>query len=93
MADYTATDTLASQNNLSGNQAQPASDSTSITVEGDNLTVHYLMRANDLNCGTLTYRTWVTTNTPDLTGASYSGAYCGGSLNLSNIVIADTWEE
>jgi len=50
----------------------------------------YKMQAEDPDCMSLTYRTWVVVDDPDLTGAQYVGTRCGVSP-LVNIVIADAW--
>lgn len=53
--------------------------------------VYYLMRGTDVDCMTQpTYRIWKVVNSPDFTGAQYTGARCGAS-SLANIVIAATW--
>jgi hypothetical protein len=56
------------------------------------LTTYYLMRARDPDCGSLTYRYWVVTGSPDTTGSKYTGARCG-SDPLVDIVIEVTWKQ
>ena len=51
----------------------------------------FKMRARDVNCGPLTYRTWVVRGIPDFTGASYAGPFCGMSVNFADVVVAATW--
>ncbi len=53
-----------------------------INVQGQ--PVKYLMRGIDLDCGTLTYRYWVVSGTPDFAGALYGGDRCGATP-LSNV--------
>lgn len=56
-----------------------------------NVVTYYKMRARDPDCGTLTYRTWIVTGTPDLTAALYAGARCGVSA-LVDIAVESTWD-
>ncbi len=53
---------------------------------------YYKMRGRDLNCVPKTYRVWVVMDTPDSTGAQYAGPFCGVSLNLTDIVVLDSWQ-
>lgn len=53
-------------------------------------TDYYLMRGIDVDCGSLTYRTWVVQDAPDLSGSEYTGVRCG-STPLSEIIIAAKW--
>lgn len=48
--------------------------------------IYYVMRGTDVDCGSLTYRTWTVSGSPDLTGLYYSGTKCGVSP-LANIII------
>lgn len=50
----------------------------------------YFMRGRDVDCGPVTYRTWTVLNTPDITGALYTGSKCGGSA-LTDIVVMSKW--
>jgi hypothetical protein len=91
MADYNGNKILdgyveISLQNLQGNPA--ANFLYFITFDGK--VDYYLMRAIDIDCGSLTYRTWVTTNNPDFTGSEYTGIKCGSSP-LSQIIIAAKW--
>lgn len=52
--------------------------------------VYYKMRARDPDCGSITYRSWVVTGSPDYTAASYSGTRCGGTA-LTDITVAFKW--
>lgn len=47
----------------------------------------YKMRAIDLNCGSLTYRTWLALDEPDFTASQFSGTHCGGTINFSDITL------
>lgn len=49
-------------------------------------TTFYIMRGKDVDCGSVTYRTWTVTSEPDTTGALYSGPKCGASA-LQDIII------
>jgi len=51
---------------------------------------YYKMRGQDVDCGPLTYRTWVVSGVPDYTGAQYTGTRCGATP-FSNVTIAATW--
>lgn len=53
---------------------------------GGSSTIEYYMRGKDVDCGILTYRYWVSLNSPDINGSGYSGTKCGGSA-LTDIVI------
>lgn len=52
---------------------------------------YYKMRGQDVDCGPLTYRTWIVTDTPDYTGVQYTGPRCGATP-FAHVAIADTWE-
>lgn len=54
---------------------------------GTSLTTYYVMRGRDVDCGSLTYRTWTVQNAPDITGAQYAGPKCGASALAEIIVI------
>lgn len=54
---------------------------------GVGVTVTYVMRGRDVDCGSLTYRTWLVASAPDYTGASYVGAKCGGTPLADVIVV------
>lgn len=41
--------------------------------------IRYVMMARDPDCGSPTYRTWVSYGLPDTTGALYTGTRCGVS--------------
>lgn len=51
-------------------------------------TTFYIMRGKDVDCGTSppTMRTWTVTDSPDTTGAFYTGPKCGASA-LADIVV------
>jgi hypothetical protein len=53
-------------------------------------TKYFMMRGVDVDCVTLTYRTWLVTSSPDPTGALYTGIKCGPSP-LANIDIDDAF--
>jgi hypothetical protein len=53
-------------------------------------TTYYYMRGKDVDCGTVTYRYWVVTQTPDPLGAQYVGSKCGGSV-FADVVVEHTW--
>jgi hypothetical protein len=57
---------------------------------GSSVTTYYRMRAIDPDCGSLTYRTWTVTGSPDYSAASYSDTKCG-SNPLTNVIIAFSW--
>ena len=50
------------------------------------VTITYVMRGRDVDCGSLTYRTWSVLSAPDYTGASYVGARCGVTP-LADVVV------
>jgi hypothetical protein len=62
-----------------------------IIPPASNVVTYYKMRARDIDCGTLTYRTWIVTGAPDSTGVLYSGARCGVSP-LTDIQVDSVWE-
>ncbi|MCZ2224610.1 MAG: hypothetical protein LC122_13375 [Chitinophagales bacterium] len=47
---------------------------------------YFIMRGRDVDCPTITYRTWKVQDTPDSTGAQYSGTKCGPT-NLADIIV------
>lgn len=49
----------------------------------------YTMRGRDVDCGSLTYRTWTVSSVPDYTGASYVGTRCGATA-FADVVITRT---
>ena len=51
---------------------------------------YFKMRGQDVDCGPLTYRTWIVTDAPDFIGTQYTGSRCGVTP-FSNVVIADSW--
>lgn len=55
------------------------------------VTNYYLMRWLDSDCigSTPVYRTWVVTNSPDPTGAFYSGTKCGATAIFSAVIAAE----
>lgn len=53
----------------------------------------YLMRGKDANAVGIVYRSWVVTFEPDYAGQYYTGAYAGGSLNLTGIAIVSKWKK
>lgn len=89
-----STDYTAVQNASSTYVAQSAgvreSDRASSNTGAFINTTYYAMKGVDSDSQTLTYRTWVVTDSPDTTGALYSGAKSGNSP-LSNIQIAAKW--
>lgn len=52
----------------------------------------YKMRGQDVDCGSLTYRTWIVTSMPDFTGALYTGTRCGATP-LANVVVEVAWTQ
>lgn len=70
-----------------------AAQATTLPLPAASATTYYKMRALDASCAPAkTYRTWVVSGTPDATGARYTGAHCGGSVNFADIVVEDTWQ-
>lgn len=55
------------------------------------INTYYKMIARDPDCSSLTYVSWVVVNTPDATGANYTGTRCG-SNPLVDIAIEAKWE-
>lgn len=51
------------------------------------VTYYYIMRGIDPNCSSLTYRTWIVSGSPDITGSQYKGDKCGASPLTSIHVI------
>lgn len=51
---------------------------------------YYLMRGRDVDCASLTYRSWVVTDSPDFSASQYSGTRCGVTA-LAEIIILETW--
>jgi len=49
-------------------------------------TLYYVMRGRDVDCGSVTYRSWTVSGTPDTTGSQYVGTKCGASA-LADIVV------
>lgn len=62
-----------------------ASDNTS------NTTAYYKMRGRDVDAGSLTYRSWVVSETPDTTGGRYTGPK-SGSNPLADITVVSFWQ-
>lgn len=54
-------------------------------------TKYYLMRARDANAGGVTYRSWVVFGSPDFTASRYTGTYSGGSINFTDVTVAQQW--
>lgn len=52
--------------------------------------IYYVMRGRDVDCGSVTYRTWTVTGSPDTTGSQYSGTKCGANP-LEDIVVVHTY--
>lgn len=50
----------------------------------------YAMRGRDVDCMGIVYRTWVVENTPDFTGAQYTGPRCGVTP-FTEVVVTSTW--
>lgn len=48
---------------------------------------YFVMRGLDVDCGTITYRTWTVPDHPDNTGALYTGPKCGASPLIDIILI------
>jgi len=61
------------------------------TAVSPSIVSYYKMRGKDVDCGPLTYRTWVVSGAPDPTGALYVGARCGVTP-FTEVVIAETWQ-
>lgn len=55
------------------------------------VTNYYKMRGKDVDCVSLTYRTWVVSGSPDPTGALYVGSRCGVTP-FAEVVIAEAWQ-
>jgi hypothetical protein len=56
------------------------------------LVTYFKMRGKDIDClPTITYRTWVVSDTPDPTETFYGGPRCGVTP-FADIVIADQWQ-
>lgn len=49
-------------------------------------TIYYVMRGKDVDCGTVTYRVWRVSGSPDTTGSQYVGSKCGANP-LTDIVV------
>lgn len=47
---------------------------------------YFVMRGKDIDCGSVTYRTWTVTGQPDTTAAFYTGPKCGANP-LQDIVV------
>ncbi len=60
------------------------------TPSAHTLTTYFVMRGRDVDCGSVTYRTWTVAGSPDVSGAQYSGPKCGGS-SLTDIVVIDKY--
>lgn len=56
-----------------------------VNVQSLTPTVYY-MRGRDADCGTLTYRYWSVSGSPDWTGSGYTGIKCGATP-LADIVL------
>ncbi len=73
----------------------PSANQAHFSTKSGNLrsftVTYYKMRARDVDCGSLTYRTWVVSGVPDPTGALYAGARCGVTA-LADVIIAETWQ-
>jgi hypothetical protein len=52
---------------------------------------YYKMRGRDVDCGPITYRTWVVQDMPDPTETFYAGPRCGATP-FADIVIAEQWQ-
>lgn len=61
-------------------------DSVGINTTLPVAVTYYLMRGRDVDCGSVTYRFWTVTGSPDTTGSQYVGSKCGSSP-LTDIVI------
>jgi len=53
-------------------------------------TLYFIMRGRDVDCGSVTYRSWTVSGTPDTTGSQYAGTKCGASA-LTDIVVVFTY--
>jgi len=66
------------------------SESLPTPPTGGGATIYYVMRGKDVDCGSVTYRTWTVSGSPDTTGSQYVGTKCGGSA-LTDIVVVLTY--
>lgn len=53
---------------------------------------YYLMRWQDVNSSSITYRIWTVVDNPDPTGIFYTGPKSGGAA-ISGAVVVGTWNE
>jgi len=56
------------------------------------MTIYYKMRGRDVDAPSLTFRSWVVANIPDLTGAQYTGPKSGGSA-LADVYISSVRDD
>lgn len=54
------------------------------------LKLYYKMRGQDVDCGSLTYRTWIVADIPDFSASQYHGARCGVTP-LAFVVVVEKW--
>lgn len=54
------------------------------------LKLYYKMRGQDVDCGVLTYRTWIVADVPDFAATFYVGTRCGATP-FSNVVVTEKW--
>jgi hypothetical protein len=87
--DYTAAQNAGSSYLTQGSGIRESDRNATGTGSFSN-TPYYAMRGVDADAGTLTYRSWVVSDSPDLTGALYGGTKSGGSP-LTNIQIVAKW--
>jgi hypothetical protein len=52
------------------------------------------MIGEDLNAApTITHRTWLVDGTPDTDASRFSGPFSGGSPNIGEIAVLNTWQQ
>ena len=96
MADFTAinwtqTEIMADGYGMAADDALPLDFSSVDGSFGPPLvTTYFFMRWKDVDCGPVTYRTWIVTDAPDPTGAQYVGPKCGGTA-ITGAVVAASW--
>ncbi len=54
------------------------------------LKLYYKMRGQDVDCGPLTYRTWIVADQPDFLASQYSGPRCGVTP-FSHVIVVEKW--
>lgn len=68
----------------------PFGNDSDIALTSTRKSKAYVMRGRDANCIPLTYREWVSLDTPDFAGAKYTGTFCGVSLSLTEVTVTRT---